>query len=36
MIALPCLDESLIRKLLEAHPRIHSVTLLADMLDEKS
>jgi hypothetical protein len=35
-IALPCLGESLIRKLLEAHPHISSVTLLADLLDEKS
>jgi hypothetical protein len=36
MIALPCLGESLIHKLLEAHPRIHSITLLADLSDEKS
>jgi hypothetical protein len=36
MIALPCLDESLICKLLEAHPQISSVTLLSDLSDEKS
>jgi hypothetical protein len=36
MIALPCLGKSLIRKLLEAHPLISSVTLLADLSDEKS
>jgi hypothetical protein len=36
MIALPCLGESLIRKLLEAHPRISSATLLADLSDEKT
>jgi hypothetical protein len=36
MIVLPCLSKSLVRKLLEAHPRITSVTLLADLLDEKS
>jgi hypothetical protein len=36
MIALPCLGESLVRKLLEAHPWTHSVTLLADLSDEKS
>jgi hypothetical protein len=32
---LPCLGESLIRKLLEAHPWFSSVTLLADLLDQK-
>jgi hypothetical protein len=36
MVALPCLGESLVRKLLEAHPRISSVTLLANLSDEKS
>jgi hypothetical protein len=36
MIALPCLGESLVRKLLEAHPRISSVALLADLSDERS
>jgi hypothetical protein len=36
MIALPCIGESLIHKLFEAHPRIPLVTLLADLSDEKS
>jgi hypothetical protein len=36
MIAIPCLSESLICKLLEAHPRISSVTPFADLSDEKS
>jgi hypothetical protein len=36
MITLPCLGKSLIRKLLEAHPQIQLVTLLADLSDEKS
>jgi hypothetical protein len=33
---LPCLSKSLIRKLLEVHPRISSVALLADFSDERS
>jgi hypothetical protein len=36
MIALPCLGESLICKLLEAHPHISSITILADLSDVKS
>jgi hypothetical protein len=36
MIVLPCLGESLIRKLIEADPRIFSVAPLADLLDERS
>jgi hypothetical protein len=36
VIELPWFSESLICKLLEAHPQISSVTLLADLLDEKS
>jgi hypothetical protein len=36
MIALPCLGESLIRKLIQAHPQISSVALLADLSDERS
>jgi hypothetical protein len=36
VIALPWLGENLIHKLLEAHPRISSVTLLADLSDENS
>jgi hypothetical protein len=36
MIAFPCLGESLICKLIEVHPRISSVALLADLSDEKS
>jgi hypothetical protein len=36
MIALPCLGESSIRKLLEPHPQISLVSLLADLSDEKS
>jgi hypothetical protein len=36
MIVLPCLSESLIRKLIEAHPRISLVALLADMSNERS
>jgi hypothetical protein len=36
IIALPCLGESLVRKLSEAQPRVSLVTLLADLSDEKS
>jgi hypothetical protein len=36
MIALPCLDESLVCKLLEAHPQISLVVVLADLSDERS
>jgi hypothetical protein len=36
LIALPCLGESLICRLLEAHPRISSVALLADLSVERS
>jgi hypothetical protein len=36
MIALPSLGESLIRELLQVHPQISSVALLADLSDEKS
>jgi hypothetical protein len=35
-IALPCLGESVVLKLHEAHPQMHSVNLLANLLDEKS
>jgi hypothetical protein len=36
MLALPCLGERLIRKLLEAHPWLSSITLLAGLSNEKS
>jgi hypothetical protein len=36
MIALPCVSESLVHKLLEAHPHISSVAFLADLSDERS
>jgi hypothetical protein len=36
MTVLPCLGESLVLKLLEAHPQISLVTPLADLSDEKS
>jgi hypothetical protein len=36
MIALPCLGESLICKLIEVHHQISLVALLANLSDEKS
>jgi hypothetical protein len=36
MIVLPCLGESLVRKLLEAHPWISVVVLLMNLSDESS
>jgi hypothetical protein len=36
MIALPCLSESLVCKLIEVHPQISLAALLADLSDEKS
>jgi hypothetical protein len=36
MITLPCLGESLVHKLIEVHPWISLVALLADLSDEKS
>jgi hypothetical protein len=36
VIALPCFNNGFTRKLLEAHPRISVVTLLANLSDESS
>jgi hypothetical protein len=35
-IVLPCLGESLVRRLIEVHPRISSIALLVDLSDERS